>query len=115
MIQIDMSLPKNCQECRFLFDTLEDSITYYYCFANECQLTKDEVVTRPQCCPLEGVSNNILNEEESETLLDFLYSDEADHPYEFPNLEEQKHSEELKLFSDLIERVMDNSKASEDK
>ena len=52
MIQIDKNMPCSCQECPFLFDTLEGGTTYYYCFAAEAMLSNEEVVTRPDVCPL---------------------------------------------------------------
>lgn len=73
MIQIDMEMPDNCQECRFLFDTLFDSKAHYYCHAMELPLFEEEVTSRPKTCPLEEVENNdmkismvdnIINDEE---------------------------------------------------
>lgn len=77
MIQIDMDMPDNCQECRFLFDTLYDGKTHYYCHAMELPLFEEEVTGRPEACPLEEVSSNVLNEEESQRLLDYISDDEA--------------------------------------
>lgn len=77
MIQIDMDMPDNCQECRFLFDTLYDSKTHYYCLAMELSLCEEDVTGRPDDCPLQEVSSNVLNEEESQRLLDFISDDET--------------------------------------
>lgn len=78
MIQIDMNMPSNCQECRFLFDTLYDGKTHYYCHAMELPLCEEDVTGRPECCPLQEVSNNVLNDEESQWLLDFISDDVED-------------------------------------
>ena len=56
MIQIDMDMPSNCQECRFLFDTLYDGKTHYYCHAMELPLFEEDVTGRPDDCPLEEVT-----------------------------------------------------------
>ena len=58
MIQIDMDMPKNCQECRFLFDTLYDGKTYYCCYAMGLPLPEEAVTGRPNDCPLEEVKHN---------------------------------------------------------
>jgi len=54
MIQIDMNMPNNCQECRFLLDTLEGGTTYYYCFACEASMNQEDVciTRRPDWCIL---------------------------------------------------------------
>lgn len=57
MIQIDINMPSNCQECRFLFDTLYDGKTHYYCHAMELPLFEEEVTGRAEACPLEEVTN----------------------------------------------------------
>ena len=57
MIHIDMDMPKNCQECRFLFDTLYDSKTHYYCHAMELPLCEEDVTGRPEDCPLQEVDD----------------------------------------------------------
>ena len=58
MVNIDMEMPKTCQDCRFLFDTLAGGTTYYYCFACECPLNNEHVTTRPDFCPLQEVQND---------------------------------------------------------
>ena len=57
MIQIDMDMPDNCQGCRFLFDTLYDGKTHYYCHAMELPLCEEDVTGRPEDCPLEEVDD----------------------------------------------------------
>lgn len=63
MIQIDMNMPNNCQECRFLFDTLEGGTTYYYCFAAETSMNEEDVgvTCRPDWCSLKEAPINYMN------------------------------------------------------
>ena len=77
MIQIDMEMPDNCQGCRFLFDALCHGKTHYSCLAMRLPLFEEEINSRPKDCPLQEVYSNVLNEEESQRLLDFISEDEA--------------------------------------
>lgn len=58
MIQIDIPMPDNCQECQFLFDTLESGTTYYYCFGCGENINQENIciTRRPDWCPLREVT-----------------------------------------------------------
>lgn len=61
MIKINMEMPKTCQDCRFLFDTLFVSKAHYYCHAMELPLFEEEVTGRPKTCPLQEVNHDITD------------------------------------------------------